>query len=285
MIQSFPVDERFTGDFMKNGLEAFHIGGHTPGYTIYIYRNVLFICDYAFPPGPDMRLNPHGPEDETLMRSKRILEIINEPLYRTYREMKDGIKRGNVGLYEQVSGFQPDLSLGGLWKFRPGDNPDFKRTEFDDKHWKDILVPAIWQTQGYKDMHGFAWYRKRFIMKNDLKDERLILLLGKIDDLDETYLNGRLLGKTVRIRDDADAIHIQGDEWSILRAYYIPSDYLKFDGLNTIAVRVFDGPMHGGIYEGPIGIVSRDRYLKWKNRFVPNNWKNIFELIFGTDTP
>ena len=76
LIQSFPVDERFTGDFIKNGLEAFHIGGHTPGYTIYIYHDVLFICDYAFPPGLDMRLNPHGPENETLMKSKLILEII-----------------------------------------------------------------------------------------------------------------------------------------------------------------------------------------------------------------
>lgn len=78
LIKSFSVDERFTVNFEKNGLEAFHIGGHTPGFTFYIYRDVLFICDYAFPPGPEMQLNPHGPGDETLRGAQSILEIIKD---------------------------------------------------------------------------------------------------------------------------------------------------------------------------------------------------------------
>ena len=76
LSRPFSVDERFKNDFAFNGITAYHIGGHTPGFTIYIYQDVLFICDYAFPPGMEMRLNPHGPQHETLDGAKHILSII-----------------------------------------------------------------------------------------------------------------------------------------------------------------------------------------------------------------
>ncbi|MCA1994236.1 MAG: MBL fold metallo-hydrolase [Coleofasciculus sp. S288] len=77
LAKLFPVDRRFTGDFVEHGIEAFHIGGHTPGFTIYIYNEVLFICDYAFPPGGKMRFNPFGVQDETRDRALRIREVIS----------------------------------------------------------------------------------------------------------------------------------------------------------------------------------------------------------------
>lgn len=77
IAQQFPVDERFTGDFVEHGIEAFHIGGHSPGFTIYIYNEVLFACDYAFPPGSQMKFNPFGPKDKTRDRASRIHEVIS----------------------------------------------------------------------------------------------------------------------------------------------------------------------------------------------------------------
>ncbi|WP_299492320.1 rubredoxin-like domain-containing protein [Acaryochloris sp. IP29b_bin.137] len=78
LAKPFPVDCKFDNDFTEHGIEAFHIGGHTPGFTLYIYDKVLFICDYAFPPGPRMRLNPFGPQDEVRNRAARILQVIDE---------------------------------------------------------------------------------------------------------------------------------------------------------------------------------------------------------------
>jgi sialate O-acetylesterase len=47
---------------------------------------------------------------------------------------------------------------------------------------------------------------------------------------------------------------------------------------NVLAVRVYDGYLNGGIYEGPIGIITQDKYRKfWKDR----SKKNIWDLIFG----
>ena len=77
LVAAFPVDDRFTGDFTFGDLEAFHIGGHSPGWTMYIQGPVLFACDYAFPPGDKMRLNPHGPKDATRQKADRIAEIVD----------------------------------------------------------------------------------------------------------------------------------------------------------------------------------------------------------------
>ncbi|WP_404359490.1 rubredoxin-like domain-containing protein [Methylotuvimicrobium sp. KM1] len=76
LSSSFDVDKRFTGDYFAYGIEAFHIGGHTPGFTLYIYRDVLFVCDYVFLTESGMRFNPFGPELETRTRAQRIHEVV-----------------------------------------------------------------------------------------------------------------------------------------------------------------------------------------------------------------
>lgn len=78
LTQQFLVDVRFKSNFNYKEIEAYHVGGHTPGYTVYIYQDVLFICDYAFPPGNKMQLNPHGPNQETRQGALGILKIIKE---------------------------------------------------------------------------------------------------------------------------------------------------------------------------------------------------------------
>jgi len=111
--------------------------------------------------------------------------------------------------------------------------------------------------------------------------ERLIMLLGKIDDLDETYLNGRRIGKTGRIRENMERANLN-NEWQTLRAYYIPNGYLNKNGKNILAVRVFDGYGHGGIFEGPIGIISRESYLNWKNTSRrKKDSTDFWEWLFG----
>lgn len=78
LVNDSIIDERFDNDFTLDGLAAYHIGGHTRGYTLYVYRDVLFIGDYAFPSGPDMRLNSYGPQAETLRKTERILSIVRQ---------------------------------------------------------------------------------------------------------------------------------------------------------------------------------------------------------------
>lgn len=78
LITQFPIDDRFESDFVHEDLLAFHIGGHTPGFTIYLYEKVLFVCDYAFPADQSMQLNPYSPTEEIRSRGNRIWEISQE---------------------------------------------------------------------------------------------------------------------------------------------------------------------------------------------------------------
>ena len=75
-VSRHSVTERFTGDFERYGVSAHHIGGHSPGFTVYIWRDILFICDYAYPPGRGMKLNPHGPREATRDGAGRLADLI-----------------------------------------------------------------------------------------------------------------------------------------------------------------------------------------------------------------
>jgi hydroxyacylglutathione hydrolase len=79
----FDIDKRFTDDLSAYGIQAFHVGGHTPGFTIYIHREVLFICDYVFLTDEGMRFNPFGSEQETRKQAQRIHEIIKDVSLKT----------------------------------------------------------------------------------------------------------------------------------------------------------------------------------------------------------
>ncbi len=188
--------------------------------------------------------------------------------------LQGGIVKGRVGLYEPWEYLKPDYSLEGTWKFRTGDDLSWKDAEVSGK-WQDLVVPCFWEGQGYRNYDGMAWYRLEFRVPPKLAGQTLILLVGKIDDFDETYLNGHRIGRTGTISQRArprDA----GQEYTKLRAYTIPENVLLPTQVNVIAVRVQDIYMHGGIYDGPVGLVTRQKYLDWKedheNRWNPFNW-------------
>ena len=82
--------------------------------------------------------------------------------------------------------------------------------------------------------------------------------MGKIDDIDQTYLNGRLVGSIGDFTDNPPVFN-KHNEYLQLRAYSIPTKYLDASGTNVIAVRVYDGYRDGGIYQGPIGLLTSDR--------------------------
>jgi len=180
-------------------------------------------------------------------------------------ELSGGITSGEVAIVEMADMLTPVLPLQQGWKFKTGDEAQFRGPGFDDAAWEKIRVPAYWETEGHKGYDGFGWYRLRFSVPSSLAKERLVLMLGKIDDFDEAYLNGEQIGRTGAAAAFGHFGYLTND-YLKLRAYTIPPGLLLPDRENVIAVRVFDGFLHGGIYEGPVGLVTRDRYLQWERR-------------------
>jgi len=193
-----------------------------------------------------------------------------------------GIKWGDNFISKRKDEIILDQYFTQNWKFSIGDNETWQLNNFDDSSWEELLVPLKWDMQGYKHHDGLAWYRYRFKLDEYLEDERLILILGKIDDFDETYLNGQLIGKNGTINNHGKT-HINDYSYLHLRTYYIPKKLLFTEKENVIAVRVFDGRGSGGIYEGPIGIITRDNYIIWKekNEERKNSKKGFWEKFWG----
>jgi len=182
-------------------------------------------------------------------------------------QLGGGIVQGTVGLYESPDYLVPDVAIAGMWKFKTGDSEKWIDPSFDDSRWEKIFAPALWETQGYPEYDGMAWYRTRIRIPAELAGKRLVLLLGRIDDFDETYVNGILIGRTGTMRIDPRR-NAPRNEYRQLRAYDVPPGVLKPGQDNVIAVRVFDGRIGGGIYEGPLGITTSERYAEWNRTQV-----------------
>ncbi len=80
LCRGFVFDEKFEDDFTLDGVEAYHVDGHTPGFTCYIFDEALFICDYVFAKKDSIpyRFNPFGPRDLTVQGAEEIGKIIED---------------------------------------------------------------------------------------------------------------------------------------------------------------------------------------------------------------
>jgi len=178
--------------------------------------------------------------------------------------LEGGIVRGDIGIFYKSDELPLTLNLAGFWKLEMGDDPRYSLQDFDDSKWRDVVVPGLWDNYGYKEYDGTGWYRTRFYLPKNLQGERLVLLLGKIDDVDQVYLNGIFIGNTGPWPDNPDYRGYYEDYYVKDRAYHVPPKLLYNKGENILAVRVFDAWRHGGIWDGPVGLVTRDQYLEWK---------------------
>ncbi|MEQ8240970.1 MAG: beta galactosidase jelly roll domain-containing protein [Cyclobacteriaceae bacterium] len=139
------------------------------------------------------------------------------------------------------------VDLNDYWKFSIGDNPRWSQPDFNDYKWDEIYVPSTWEEQGFNGFDGYAWYRISVDLQN-ISTENLYLILGYIDDVDEVYVNGQLIGFTGGFPPNFYTAY------QSFRQYLIPHHLLNPNGKNVIAVRVYDTIREGGIVKGDIGL-------------------------------
>jgi len=138
------------------------------------------------------------------------------------------------------------VHLRGPWRFRTGDDARYAARAYDDDTWETIPVPQIWERAGHPDYDGQAWYRTHFTLPpgrqqgGHADDRSVVLELGKVDDDDETFVNGVKVGEK------------RG--WLAYRRYPVPPGILNWGGENVLAVRVSDSGGAGGLWS-----VRRDR--------------------------
>ncbi len=140
------------------------------------------------------------------------------------------------------------IDLRGTWKFSIGDDKDWKNNDFDDSKWDRIQVPSAWEEQGYHGYDGYAWYRKSFNGQALKQANDVFFRADHIDDTDEIYVNGKLIGKSGLFPPYYITAYYEE------RNYFIPSNYINYEGENVISVRVYDAQLSGGIMSDKIGV-------------------------------
>jgi hypothetical protein len=178
-----------------------------------------------------------------------------------------GMTEGVVGIRACASPLQLKVDLSGEWLFATGDESNRKTAKFDDRSWKRILVPMFWEYQGFPDYDGVAWYRKYVDVPPELNEQPLLLVLGYINDIDEVYWNGELVGRTGHFPDKDQRSNFNTSR-DVLRAYALAPDLVRGGQRAVIAVRVLDFGRWGGIYKGKIGLTTAEWWLKYRQNHI-----------------
>jgi len=151
-----------------------------------------------------------------------------------FKEIVAIMKSGSI---EKLSKERNEAILANIKKAQGGlDNVntnEWKNSNFDDSQWPLMKLPGVWEERGFPGLDGTAWFRKTITISEADADKAGVIELAKVDDADETYINGVKVGST--------------QQWDELRRYTIPAGVLKA-GKNVIAVRVVDNQGGGGIY-------------------------------------
>lgn len=104
----------------------------------------------------------------------------------------------------------------------------------NDSNWKTLNLPTEqgWEKlPGFEGLDGAVWFSKTFEVPADWKGKNLVLSLGRIRDMDLTYVNGTKVGAT------------NGNAY---RKYTIPASML-ISGKNQISIQVLNFNDKGGL--------------------------------------
>ena len=159
---------------------------------------------------------------------------------------------------QEISVKEPVISVSKA-QFKQGDDMNWAKPEMDDASWKEIDITTLWDRQGFpQNTYAYGWYRihvkiPKSVFQGADQQNVLIFNMPMADDVDECYLNGKLIGSTGRMPTNPAGYFCGVD---IVRNYVVDirKDGLRLDSENVIAVRVYNRGGSGGLYNNPMRI-------------------------------
>jgi len=144
----------------------------------------------------------------------------------------------------QLPGSKVLLPLDKQWRFATdekgtGISQGFQKADFNDASWSNIDATDSWQTQGFPNYHGTAWYRKNITLTNVPADEKVLLFFGAVDGDAVVYVNDQKAGE--------HSIGKNGERWNEPFSIDVSSLLSKE---NVIAVQVTKHEKASGMYKG-----------------------------------
>ena len=142
---------------------------------------------------------------------------------------------------------QSDEMIFNQARFHKGDAPHgWMTADFDDCSWEIMAIPDKWHGE-----REYAQYRIKFNVPKEFVSQAAykqyaIFDLAYIDDCDEAYLNGKLIGKCGVMPHEG----MEYSAWDAHRIYQVSAADLKV-GENVLTVLVWNRRTRGGVYGGP----------------------------------
>ncbi len=135
----------------------------------------------------------------------------------------------------------------------------YAAADFNDAGWKEMQVPNNngWESIGHDGLDGAVWFRTAFDVPEEWAGKNIYIDLGRVRDVDITYVNGQPIGAT--------------DTLTINRHYLIPAAVLK-KGRNVVAVQALNFYDKGG-FSGARG--GQKAFIIYPEGSTPENSKPI----------
>ncbi len=168
-------------------------------------------------------------------------------------------------------------------KFHFGDNPEWKNKNFDDSSWMNMNTTRRWDEQGHAGHLGeYGWYRIHFnpselLSTSDTKSS-LKIYCGRVDDVDEAFVNGKKIGMTGSMPDSEKGLQ---DEWQADRLYVVDlaDGSVNLNGDNVLAIRTYNDGGDGGMYHGPVTITMPSKCDNLKTTFKEQTIKGLNNVV------
>lgn len=169
---------------------------------------------------------------------------------------------------------QMEVNLSGSWKISDSDTIDASSPSFDDSEWQEVTLPGPLSSERGKQVH---WLRIHFFLPERLAENDLSLFMGKLWDVDESYLNGVKIGQTGSLAPDFFS------SWNVDRWYRLPQNILH-SGDNVISVRIFSNQkalFPGKPFIGKTHMVEKNAFrMRSLAQYIPLAGGAV-TLIFG----
>jgi hypothetical protein len=164
--------------------------------------------------------------------------------------------------FDLTSGRVPVASLDGLWRFHTGDNSAWADPNFDDSKWPLLRSDEGWNSQGYKDYSGLAWYRFQVSVPAGM--DHVSLYLPQIRACYEVYADGKLIGIYGKMPPSASAYY----SWLHYQLYSLPARKPGEEKIE-VALRVWQWPgwvkYHEGGPQNGGGLVGDTQEIEHRN--------------------
>ena len=179
---------------------------------------------------------------------------------------------------------EPIISLDGVWRFHPGDDPDGKlgwaKPDFDDSSWPLLRSNTGWGEQGYRGYSGFAWYRFKVLLPDEPR--RWAICLPRLLTSYQVFADSRSIGQFGGLPPHAQ--YVAGFD----QIFVLPADLPSPRHAVTFAIRVWHWPWFPkGVSGGPTSITrvgeidalrTQQTYDAW-GRFWSSSSGNVLMLM------